>query len=159
MKESSYSFITQELNRKSDFEGKRIQLIGYFDNHWTQRGREVSLILQQERGNYDSMIYAIKLNEGQRNNEISLGKTGESETVGSNQVRGSRMRREEFVAENMRIYDNEGQPHEITNKFGVSATIEYMKDFWGKPKAFTDGFGNPHYAFELKDVRIDVEGK
>jgi len=56
LKESSYSFITQELNRKSDFEGKRIQLIGYFDNHWTQRGKEVSLILQQERGNYDSMI-------------------------------------------------------------------------------------------------------
>lgn len=159
LRENSRSFIDRELYQKSDYDGKRIQLIGYFDARWSQRGREVSLVLLQERGNFDSMILIIKLNEGFGKNEISLGKTGKSETVGVNQVRGSQMKREEFIVEDVRIYDNEGQPHEISARFGVSGTVEYMKDFWGKPKAFQDGFGNPHYPWELKDIRIDVEGK
>ncbi len=86
--------------------------------------------LDEERNKYDLHIYIIKLNEGSRSNQISLGKTGKSQIVGANQVRGSDLRREEFIAENMHIYDNDGNPHGIAENSLFrerSNTIEILR--------------------------------
>ena len=149
-------FKIEELDRKTIHDGKRIQLVGYFSDRWSQRGQEVTLILEDERNNYDSMIFGIKLNEGQRKNEIFLGKTGASEAVGSNQVRGSQMQRDEFIVENMRVYDNDGNPHSINQKFAVSGTVEYHRNSSGSYSTYQDTVRIATYSWLFKDIRIDV---
>lgn len=151
-------FKINELDRKTIFDGRRIQLVGYISPMWRQQGSEIALFLSDIPNSEDSkkQLTFIKVLEGAFPNRVVLGKTGKTEKVGSNMVKGSQMERVEFDSANMLKYDNAGLPHKISEKIAVSGTIKYARKVsTNEIPQYESSPGILSYPWSFNDIRID----
>ena len=151
-------FKIKELDRKTIYDGRRIQLVGYISPMWRQQGNEVILFLSDvpNSEDYKKHLKPIKVLKGKFPNRVDLGETGNVEKVGGNVVKGSKMERVEFDPENMLIYDNAGQSHKISEKIAVSGIVKYQtKIDSNEIYQYEDSSGVTSYGWQFTDIRID----
>lgn len=151
-------FKVNELDRKTIYDGRRIQLIGYISPKWRQQGNEIALFLSEtpDGEDYKKQLAIIKVFEGAFPNRVVLGKTGNVEKVNSRVVKGSDLERVEFDPEKMLIYDNAGTAHKISEKIAVSGTVKYGKKVeTGEFAQYESSPGILNYTWSFTDIRID----
>ena len=152
-------FKINELDRKTIYDGKRIQLVGYISPMWRQQGSDVSLFLSEMPNSEDhkKQIIYFKVREGAFPNRVRLGETGKTEKISTNMVNDDHpMERVEFDPEKMLIYDNNGIPHKIDEKIAVSGTVKYSRNVnTNEIIAYESSPGVMSYGWSFIDIRID----
>ena len=112
-------FKVNELDRKTIYDGKRVQLVGYISPMWRQQGSDVILFLSEIPNSEDhkKQIINFRVREGAFPNRVQLGETGKTEKIVSNMVKDDNpIERVEFDPEKMVIYDDNKIPHKISEK-------------------------------------------
>lgn len=153
IKESTKTYVVENLDHKTDFNGKRIAIDGYIYIGGTaeQEGSKLTLtIFTKPKGEGDALVQ-FETGDGDSKNTVTLPllKNGKNE--------GYRTTRYDVDADKMKFTDNDGVVHPITDKVRVSANLEYIETFNHEFSHTPDPMHENQviYSFYLKNTRFD----
>ena len=152
LKSSTEEYVKNKVQYSTELNGKRIAIEGYVTFSTADiEGDMAEIELSDKPIKGGATLISFEIKEGTSKNSISFGETSNARNG------GYRTTVSDVEFDKVKIYDNEGNAHPLTQKIRLSGDLSYVKGMDGNftsMAAFDKG--KTQYNPEFKNVRVDA---
>lgn len=152
LESSAEEYVKENVQYSTELNGKRIAIEGYVTFSTADvEGKTAAVELSDKPVTGGATLIRFEIKEGTGKNNIDFGETSNARTG------GFRTTVSDVEFDKVRIYDNDGYTHPLTQKIRLSGDLSYVKGMDGNftsMAAFDKG--KTQYNPEFKNVRVDA---